>query len=122
MLVPGIETNKKNYTRFLIVKREDLPGLEAYNKASLSIVLSSHMGSLSQILSIIAFYGIDLTKIESLPIIGEPLNYMFYIDVRFERMERYHNMLTAIRPLLKELDILGEYMADECSWQRIHDQ
>ena len=122
VLVPGIETNKKNYTRFLIVKREDLPGLDAYNKASLSIVLPSHMGSLSQILSIIAFYGIDLTKIESLPIIGEPLNYMFYIDIRFESMERYHNMLTAIRPLLKELDVLGEYMADECSWKRIHDQ
>ena len=122
VLVPGIETNKKNYTRFLIVEREDLPGLTSFNKASLCIVLSSHMGSLSQILSVIAFYGIDLTKIESLPIIGEPMNYMFYLDVRFDSMERYRDMLTAIRPLLKELDILGEYMADECSWQRIHNQ
>ena len=65
----GIETNKKNYTRFLIVQPNNGNRPANCDKASLSIILQNHPGSLSQILSIISFYGVDLTKIESSPII-----------------------------------------------------
>jgi prephenate dehydratase len=66
---------------------------------------------LVQILSIMSAYWINLTKIESLPILGEPFHYRFYVDVKVNDIERYHQMLSAIRPLLKELDILWEYQA-----------
>ena len=115
----GIETNKKNYTRFLIVQPNNGNRPENCNKASLSIILQNHPGSLSQILSIISFYGVDLTKIESSPIIGQPMHYMFYIDVRFAEYQKYCDMLTAIRPLLKELTVLGEYKAGEESWNAV---
>lgn len=115
----GIETNKKNYTRFLIVHPNNGNRPENCDKASLSIILQNHPGSLSQILSIISFYGVDLTKIESSPIIGQPMHYMFYIDVRFAEYQKYCDMLTAIRPLLKELTVLGEYKAGEESWNAV---
>ncbi|MBP5367945.1 MAG: prephenate dehydratase [Bacteroidales bacterium] len=115
----GIETNKKNYTRFLIVQPNNGNRPANCDKASLSIILQNHPGSLSQILSIISFYGVDLTKIESSPIIGQPMHYMFYIDVRFAEYQKYCDMLTAIRPLLKELTVLGEYKAGEESWNAV---
>ena len=115
----GIETNKKNYTRFLIVQPNNGNRSANCDKASLSIILQNHQGSLSQILSIISFYGVDLTKIESSPIIGQPMHYMFYIDVRFAEYQKYCDMLSAIRPLLKELTVLGEYKAGEESWNAV---
>jgi len=118
----GIETNKKNYTRFFVVSRTADGIVENYNKASLNLTLGNQLGSLAQILSIVSYYGIDLTKIESLPILGQPLNYMFYIDVRFDDKNRYQNMLTAIRPLLKDMHIMGEYVAADQSWAQIHKQ
>lgn len=122
IVADGIETNKKNYTRFFVISRTADAYVENYNKASLNIVLGNQLGSLAQILSIISYYGIDLTKIESLPILGQPLNYMFYIDVRFSDKNRYQNMLTAIRPLIQGLSILGEYEEGEQSWAQIHKQ
>ncbi len=122
IVADGIETNKKNYTRFFVVSRSADGYVENYNKASLNIVLGNQLGSLAQILSIISYYGIDLTKIESLPILGQPLNYMFYLDVTFSDKNRYQNMLTAIRPLIQGLQVLGEYEAGEQSWAEIHKQ
>lgn len=122
IIAPGIETNKKNYTRFLVVQRRNENGPKEYDKSSVNLVLSNEMGSLASILSIISYYRIDLTKIESLPIIGQPLNYMFYADLKFDDMMRYQNMLNAIRPLLKELYVLGEYQSGETSWSQIHKQ
>ena len=66
-------------------------------------------GSLSQVLSILSFYKINLTKIQSLPIIGREWEYQFYIDIVFDHMLRYKQAIAAILPLTKELKILGEY-------------
>jgi prephenate dehydratase len=63
---------------------------------------------------------VDLTKIESMPLMGQPMNYMFYIDVKFKDIMRYKNMLTAIRPLLRDLSILGEYKEGYQSWREVH--
>lgn len=122
IIADGIETNKKNYTRFLVIQRSSENIAENFDKASLNIVLPNQVGRLSQILSIISFYDVDLTKIESVPIIGQPLNYMFYVDVCFTDRVKYQNMLTAIRPLLRELNILGEYMGGQKSFSEIHKQ
>jgi len=118
----GIETNKKNYTRFFIIQPQKEEKKSDFNKVSLSFVLSHHVGSLVQILAVISAYGMDLTKIESLPILWEPLNYRFYIDITFEDIEKYREMISAIHPLLKELHILGEYQAWETSRTQIHQE
>ncbi len=122
IIAGGIETNKKNYTRFLVIQRAADNIVDNFDKASLNIVLPNQVGRLSQILSIISFYDVDLTKIESVPIIGQPLNYMFYIDVTFNDRIKYQNMLTAIRPLLREVNILGEYAGGQKSFSEIHKQ
>lgn len=110
ILCEWIETNKKNYTRFFIVQKDTWEQNNDFDKASLHLVLPHQVWSLVQILSIISAYWINLTKIESLPILGEPFHYRFYLDVKFSDKERYRQMLNAINPLLKELDILWEYI------------
>ena len=111
----GIETNKHNFTRFLVVadpwqvdeiRRHPHPET---NKASMVFTLPHTEGSLSQVLSILSFYSINLTKIQSLPIIGREWEYQFYVDVVFDNLLRYKQSIAAITPLTKELKILGEY-------------
>jgi prephenate dehydratase len=113
ILCEWIETNKKNYTRFFIVQKDTWKQNDDFDKASLHLVLPHQVWSLVQILSIISAYWINLTKIESLPILGEPFHYRFYLDVKFSDKNRYKQMLNAINPLLKELDVLWEYIDGE---------
>ena len=122
IIAEGIETNKKNYTRFLIIERENKTTINEIDKASISITLPNHKGSLSKVLSIIAFYDIDLSKIESVPVVGEPWHYRFYIDVLFDSQEKYKNMLQAVGPLTNKLQILGEYKSGSKSFEQIHSQ
>ena len=115
VLQEGIETNKHNFTRFLVVadpwQVDELRQhhANATNKASIVFTLPHTEGSLSQVLSILSFYNINLTKIQSLPIIGREWEYQFYVDVAFNDYLRYKQSITAITPLTKELKILGEY-------------
>ena len=66
-------------------------------------------GQLSQVLSIFSFYKINLTKIQSLPIIGREWEYMFYVDITFDDYQRYRQSIEATRPLTTQITILGEY-------------
>lgn len=79
------------------------------NKASMVFTLPHTEGSLSQVLSILSFYRINLTKIQSLPIIGREWEYQFYVDIVFDNVLKYKQSIVAITPLTKELKILGEY-------------
>ena len=113
ILARGIETNKHNFTRFLIFGNpwivDEIQTDEVLNKASLVFTTPHTEGSLSHILSVFSFYNINLTKIQSLPIIGREWEYQFYVDVRFVDHTRYRQSLQAIRPLTSGLEILGEY-------------
>lgn len=113
VLQEGIETNKHNFTRFLVVadpwQVDELRQKSKINKANMVFTLPHTEGSLSQVLSILSFYKINLTKIQSLPIIGREWEYQFYVDVTFNDYLRYKQSITAISPLTKELKILGEY-------------
>lgn len=115
VLQEGIETNKHNFTRFLVVadpwQVDELNRHRAKepNKASMVFTLPHSEGSLSQVLSILSFYRINLTKIQSLPIIGREWEYQFYVDVVYDNLLRYKQSIAAISPLTKELKILGEY-------------
>ena len=116
VLEDHIEDNKHNFTRFLVVVtpgREDaLRTHGEADKASLVFSLPHEEGSLSQVLSILSFYKINLTKIQSLPIIGHEWEYMFYVDVIYNSATRFRQCMDAIVPLTKELKILGEYRHD----------
>ncbi len=113
ILQEGIETNKHNSTRFLVLsnhwRADEFRKEKRYNKSSIVFTLPHTEGSLSQILSILSFYKMNLTKIQSLPIIGREWEYQFYIDIVFEDCLRYRQAIDAITPLIKELKILGEY-------------
>ncbi len=113
ILEDSIEDNKHNFTRFLVVcnpnKADFLRDINKTNKASLVFSLPHEEGSLSQVLSILSFYKMSLTKIQSLPIIGHEWEYMFYVDVTFDSITRYRQSIDAIMPLTRELKVLGEY-------------
>lgn len=115
VLEDHIEDNKHNFTRFLVssnpMKADFLRPLDKTNKSSLVFSLPHEEGSLSQVLSILTFYKINLTKIQSLPIIGHEWEYLFYVDVTYDNLTRYRQSIDAIIPLTKELKILGEYVS-----------
>lgn len=111
----NIEDNKHNFTRFLVLsdprKADMMRPINETNKSSIVFSLPHEEGSLSQVLSILSFYKMQLTKIQSLPIIGREWEYMFYIDVTYDDLVRYRQAIDAITPLTRELTILGEYKA-----------
>ena len=113
ILERGIETNKHNFTRFLLLAdRSRAAGFTdpaRTNKASLVFSLPHTQGSLSKVLSLLSFYEINLSKIQSLPIIGREWEYRFYVDVTFDDPVRYRQAIEAARPLTSDFRILGEY-------------
>ena len=116
VLENNVEDNPHNYTRFLVLsnpaKADFLRALNEANKSSIVFSLPHEEGSLSQVLSILSFYRINLTKIQSLPIIGREWEYLFYVDVTYDDLTRYRQSIDAITPLTRDLVILGEYKAD----------
>lgn len=111
IIAPSIETYKQNYTRFLILDNAlDIPK-EKINKVSMCFTLPHEPGSLAHILTILSFYSMNLTRIQSLPIPGQEWQYFFYVDLKFEDYTRYQQAISAVRPLMEDLNILGEYEA-----------
>ena len=114
ILERGIETNKRNFTRFLIITNSLLaseigPRETDINKSSIVFTLPHTGGALSKVLTILSFYDMNLSKIQSVPIIGREWEYRFYADLTFDSIVRYHQAIDAVRPLTNELVILGEY-------------
>lgn len=116
ILAKGIETNKRNFTRFLILADPIIAGeLKAstrdIDKASIMFTLSHSKGALSKVLTILSFYDMNLSKIQSMPILGREWEYRFYIDLTFDDYVRYRQALDAVRPLTNDFKILGEYIS-----------
>ena len=111
ILKPGIETYKQNFTRFLILDDSLQVPEQEIDKVSMCFTLPHKSGSLAQVLTILSFYDMNLTRIQSLPIPGREWQYFFYVDIKFDSYERYRQALTAVRPLMEDLNILGEYRA-----------
>lgn len=113
----GIETNKRNFTRFLILAQgemlREVKKDNHINKSSMVFILPHNEGSLSKVLSVLSFYDINLTRIQSLPIIGREWEYQFYIDLTFTDFFRYRQSVDAIMPLISGLKILGEYREEK---------
>lgn len=109
ILAESIETYKQNFTRFLIFDDALQVDKAKINKSSMCFTLSHTPGSLAHVLTILSFYGMNLTRIQSLPIPGQEWQYFFYVDIKFDDYVRYEQALSAVRPLMEDLRILGEY-------------
>lgn len=110
MIAPNIHTAKNNYTRFLILQREDtaMPDSEA-NKASVNFHTDHSRGSLARVLTRIAEGGINLSKLQSFPIPGSEWQYSFHADMEFDSPEQFQGVVEGIKPLVSELKIYGTY-------------
>ncbi|MBN8687762.1 MAG: prephenate dehydratase [Chitinophagales bacterium] len=107
---PNIHTMKNNYTRFLMLEREDtvLPVTDA-DKASLTFHTDHSKGSLVKVLSRIAGAGINLSKLQSFPIPGTDFKYAFHADMEFDQQEQFAKVLKEIEPLTEAVKVYGVY-------------
>ncbi|MEO1516198.1 MAG: prephenate dehydratase [Bacteroidota bacterium] len=104
----GIETNKQNYTRFLILDRNG-PTEEAVEKVSVSFTLKHEVGSLHQVLATLADRRANLTKIQSMPVVGSQWEYLFFVDFVLPSPDDYNKTIVALQANTRNLNILGKY-------------
>ena len=110
IIAPNIHTLKNNYTRFLALARvEDAVEVEEADKASVNFHTDHSKGSLARVLTRIAEGGINLSKLQSMPIPGSDFKYSFHADMEFDSKEQFEDVIRGIRSLTKELNIYGVY-------------
>ena len=110
ILAAKIQTLKKNYTRFLILKRpQDVVDEQTGNKASINFQTVHKEGSLARVLGVMAINGINLSKLQSFPIPGSEFKYQFHVDMEFDSMKRFYQVIEKIKPLTEEIKIYGVY-------------
>ncbi len=103
-----IETHKKNFTRFLILTKRSTKTAEA-NKASMSFEVANEVGSLADALTTFKNNSINLSKIQSIPIIGKPSEYSIHVDVEWKRRKNYDTAMHEVMRQVKNLNVMGEY-------------
>jgi len=110
MIAPNIHTLKNNYTRFLVLQRTDVVAeiIDA-DKASINFYTDHSKGSLARVLGKIADEGINLSKLQSMPIPGSDFKYSFHADMEFENVGQFKNVIKKIEGLTEELSVLGVY-------------
>jgi prephenate dehydratase len=116
LLAESIETEKQNFTKFLILTTDKKYKVLNPTKATLSFQLPNKVGALADMLKIVVDNRINITKIQSIPIVGKPNEYNFYVDVEWENYEDFRRSIQ-INSIVKDLIILGEYQKGEM----IHD-
>jgi len=106
-----IQTRKQNYTRFFVLKKRNgkLDRSSMVNKASIKFITDHQTGSLAEVLNVFASLDINLSKIQSLPIIDKPWKYAFFIDVVFDDYQQYQKAIKLVKDKTSSLKILGEY-------------
>lgn len=110
ILAESIHTKKSNATRFLILStKKKEPNGDKIDKASLKFELESKRGSLVSVLNILRDFNLDMTKIQSMPIIETPWKYSFFIDVTFEKYEEFLKAVGILEVMTEQLTILGTY-------------
>ena len=105
-----IQTLKNNATRFIVLKRQNkmLPK-EEINKASMRFVTDHKRGSLATVLNVMSDCNLNLTKIQSLPIIETPWKYAFFVDVTFENYESFAKAKSLLEIMSEDFRVLGVY-------------
>ena len=116
ILEKRIETHKKNFTRFLVLTRRCRPAGDA-NKASMCFEVAHTVGSLADVLTMLKSNNINLTKIQSIPIIGKPSEYSIHIDVEWKGRKHYDSAIRELLMQVHNLNILGEYKKARIEYQ-----
>ena len=109
LIAPRIQSNKNNYTRFLYVVPEHASVQEGANKASINFHTDHSRGSLARVLGAIAALGVNLSKLQSVPIPEQEWKYSFHADMEFDHADEFSQVLGQIGPLTESLQILGIY-------------
>lgn len=110
VLAPKIQTEKNNYTRFLILERKSKElQMDGADKASICFQTDHSKGILSKVLSKIAACDINLSKLQSSPIPTNAWKYNFHADMEFASVEQFNNAMEAIEPLTTQLKVFGVY-------------
>ena len=104
-----IQNNSDNQTRFVLIGKEVKTYTKDANKATLKFKLDHRVGSLSNVLQLFSTFEISLTKIQSLPIIGEPWQYSFFVDVVFKDYKLFKEVIKVLEKAVKELKVVGAY-------------
>ncbi|MBE7698105.1 prephenate dehydratase [Tenacibaculum finnmarkense] len=106
----GIQTMKENATRFVIVQTKPVNNdTQNINKASLKFELDHKRGSLATILNVLSDCKMNLTKIQSLPVIEAPWKYSFFVDVTFDNYQLYEKAIAILKIMAEDFKILGAY-------------
>lgn len=116
ILEKRIETNKKNFTRFLILAKGRQTTHDS-NKASLCFEVANEVGSLAETLMTLKNNLINLTKIQSIPIVGKPSEYSIHIDVEWKKRKNYDTALQEILRQVRNLNVLGEYKSAKIEYK-----
>jgi prephenate dehydratase len=109
ILAPEIQTIKQNATRFFILTKAQTKNAVSANKASIKFITSDDTGSLAKVLTILAKHDLNLTKIQSMPVIETPWKYAFFADFIFNSYADYFNAMNEIKDKVEMLKVLGEY-------------
>ena len=105
----NIQTIKKNQTRFVILQKKGSTKNLNFNKASVKFELDHKRGSLAAILNVLSDCKLNLTKIQSMPMIQTPWRYSFFVDVTFDKLKDYFKAKSIIEIMAKDFKVLGEY-------------
>lgn len=110
IIAPEIQTIKNNATRFIIIKKQnkELPR-EEINKASIRFLTDHKRGSLATVLNVMSDCTLNLTKIQSLPIIETPWKYAFFVDVTFDNYGQFEKAKALLSIMSEDFKVLGEY-------------
>jgi len=110
IIAPEIQTIKNNATRFIILKKQNkvLPK-EEINKTSLRFITDHKRGSLATVLNVMSDCNLNLTKIQSLPVIETPWKYAFFVDVTFDEYEYFSKAKALLEIMSEDFTVLGEY-------------
>ena len=111
LISESIQTINNNVTRFVILKTSVQPiKKESYNKASLKFILDHQRGSLAAVLNVLSDCLLNLTKIQSLPVIKTPGKYAFFVDVKFENTDFFQKAVSILKIMALEFKIIGQYL------------
>lgn len=110
IIAKEIQTIKNNATRFIVLKRQNkaLPKIEI-DKASLRFITDHKRGSLATVLNVMSDCNMNLTKIQSLPVIETPWKYAFFVDVTFEDYAHFEKAKSLLQIMSEDFTVLGEY-------------
>ncbi len=111
----NIENNSRNFTRFFVLSRnqKDVLKIEEGNKLSIRFHVTHRPGSLAQVLGTFSYYSLNLTKIQSMPVIGKEWEYYFHVDVEYNDAEVWKQCEAAIQPYITAFQIFGIYKREE---------